>query len=135
VAEEAHEDLLDDGRRYWKAILSNHQEESSRVIQEAHWRQQVADSARRTLDTLHDIFIFYLFVFVLLSARCFTVTRSPRGEVPWMIAYLPWSSGCCSCSRCILQYIYILRRLDQPKTSVSITHRVFPRQILQAACP
>ena len=59
--------LLGDGRGYWETILSNHQGYVSRVFQEAHWRQEVAELARRTLDTLYYNFISYLSVFVLLS--------------------------------------------------------------------
>ena len=39
------------------------------------------------------------------------------------------------CSRCTVRYLYILRCLDQPQPSVSITHRVFPRPILPAIIP
>ena len=61
------------GKEIGGPILSDHQEESSRVMQEAHWQQQVTDSARRTL-YLAQYFHFYLFVFVLLSVRRFNAT-------------------------------------------------------------
>ena len=71
------------GKEIGGPILSDHQEESSRVIQEAHWQQQVTDSARRTLDTLHDIFIFSLFVFcpVIRSLVCRDAQSRVRGAL------------------------------------------------------
>jgi hypothetical protein len=55
---------LDDGQGYREGILSNHQGEISQVFQEAHWRQQVAESARRTLDIIeHYIFSVFIFLF------------------------------------------------------------------------
>ena len=122
--------LLGDGRGYWEAILSNNQGEISQVFQEAHWRQQVAESARRTLDTLYYIFIFIPVCFCLLSVVL--LRRAVLGA-----RYL---DDCFGLELVVvvlaaLDHIYILRCLDQPQTSVSITHRVLPRQILPAACP
>ena len=75
------ERLLGDGCGYWENILSNHRRYVPRVFQEAHWRRQVAESARRTLDTLYYIFIF-ISVYFCLVICCFTATRSPQGEMP-----------------------------------------------------
>jgi hypothetical protein len=45
------------------------------------------------------------------------------GLLFWFGLEFPVVLACCS--RCLVQYLYILRCLDQPQTSVPITHHVF----------
>jgi hypothetical protein len=75
---------LDNGRGYRQVILANHQGEISRVFEEAH---PAVSSGVGSRDATYPVRYFHFSFVCLCPVSVAIASRSPWGEVPWMVCF------------------------------------------------